>query len=114
MPLAKCAMLLTPLVLVCGCDTSPDPGLPRVPSPSEIKAQPAAASSGVLAPRALGEVHKEMEAKRAKAIAAGDPTGGMPAGLSKVPEEADAATTAAPKSDTKNGASPTSGATPKS
>ncbi len=113
MRFAKCAILLTLLVLACACDEQPDPGVPRVPLPSEVKAQPASKSSGTFGPRALGEVRKEMEAKRAKAIAAGDPTGGMPAGLSKVPEEAEQATTGQPKSDSKE-AGPAPGATPKS
>jgi hypothetical protein len=56
------------VLFLCGCEGTPDPGLPRAPLPGEVKILPP--STGPMGPRSLGEAREAIAAAKAKAAAA--------------------------------------------
>src|SRR5262249_10521444 len=52
-------------LMLCGCETEPDPGAPRAPLPSEVKARPHDFGAEV-APKSVPEILKELAEKKAK------------------------------------------------
>jgi len=52
------------VLFLCGCEGTPDPGLPRAPLPGEVKDLPKI--TGTMGPRSLGDARKEIAAAKAK------------------------------------------------